>query len=412
MARICVLTAGHLSTCPRMVKAADALAGAGHRVRVVSARYIDWAVAADADAVRNRSGLWDWTAVNLEGGWCRTRAAVRRRAANLLAALAGPGRSPVPLAARAYGRAHDELVDAVLREPMDLVYGGGGALAAAAAVGERAGVPYAIDLEDFHSAEQDDSRAARVAHALVRRIERAVLPRAAFLTAGSSAIASAYRDAYGVAPLTVNNVFPLPSRPPALSERVGAGLRLYWFSQTVGPRRGLEDAIRAMGMAEIPGELHVRGRASSAYLESLVHLAEDVAPALKIVPHDPAPPDAMVQLCAGYDIGLSLEQGHVRNRELCLTNKAFTYMLGGLALAFTDTAGQRPLAEDLGEGAVVYTPGDVESLARGLLCWAQDGDALRRARTAAWQAAVRRWHWEHPLERGALLDAVERVAAR
>ena len=412
MARICVLTAGHLSTCPRMLKAADALAGAGHRVRVVSARYIDWATKADADALKNRAGLWDWTAVNLEGCWSRTRTAVRRRAANLLATLAGPGRSPVPIAARAYGRAHDELVDAALREPMDLVYGGGGALAAAAEAGRQACVPYALDLEDFHSEEQDDSPSARVAHALAWRIERAVLPRAAFLTAGSAAIASAYRDAYGVSPFTVNNVFPLPSRPPAFSGHSRAGLRLYWFSQTIGPRRGLEDAIRAMGMAEIPGELHVRGRVAPAYFESLVHVAEDVAPALRIVPHDPAPPDAMVDLCDGYDIGLSLEQGHVRNRELCLTNKAFTYMLGGLAVAFTDTAGQRPLAADMGEGAAVYAPGDVESLAERLACWAHDSDALMRARTAAWQAAARRWHWEHPLERGALLDAVEQIAAR
>ena len=412
MARICILTAGHLSTCPRMLKAADTLARAGHRVRVVSARYIRWAASADADVVRNRPGLWDWTAVSLESGWSRARAGVRHRAAKLLAAVTGPVRSPVPIAARAYGRAHAELMKAALREPMDLVYGGGGALAAAAAVGQRAGVPYAIDLEDFHSAEQDDSAGARVAHALAGRIERDVLPRAAFLTAGSAAIGAAYRDTYGVVPLTINNVFPLPSSPPALSASMGEGLRLYWFSQTIGPRRGLEDAIRAMGMGEIPGELHVRGRVASAYLESLIHLAEDVAPALKIVPHDPAPPDAMVDLCAGYDVGLSLEQGHVRNRDLCLTNKAFTYMLGGLAIAFTDTAGQRVLARDLGAGAFIYTPGDVESLAQGLFHWAEDGQALLRARTAAWQAAERRWHWEHPLERGALLQAVERATAR
>ena len=34
-ARICVVTAGHLSTSPRMLKAADALHAAGYHVRVV-----------------------------------------------------------------------------------------------------------------------------------------------------------------------------------------------------------------------------------------------------------------------------------------------------------------------------------------------------------------------------------------
>src|SRR5206468_8520292 len=64
MARICIVTAGHLSTCPRMLKAADALAAAGHRVRVVSARYIDWAVAADLEVGRSRPGSWAWTMVD------------------------------------------------------------------------------------------------------------------------------------------------------------------------------------------------------------------------------------------------------------------------------------------------------------------------------------------------------------
>ena len=413
MARICIVTAGHLSTCPRMLKAADALAAAGHRVRVVSARYIDWAAAADLEVGRSRPGAWAWTMVDAgrrAGRWRHAGRGLRFRAAQVLAEMAGPARCPLPVAARAYGHTYPELVSAAaLGGPMDLVYGGGGALAAAAAIGRRAGAPYALDLEDFHSAEQDDSPAARLAHGLAERIERAVLPGAAFLTAGSAAIAAAYRDTYGVKPITINNTFPLPARAPALTSRLGAGLRLYWFSQTIGPRRGLEDAIRAMGTGGIPGELHVRGRVEIAYFESLVRLAEDVAPALKVVQHEPAPSDAMVDLCAGYDVGLSLEQGHVLNRELCLTNKAFTYVLGGLAVAFTDTPGQRALADDLGEGAILYRPGDIRGLAAGLTRWAQDEAGLLRAKTAAWQAAARRWHWEHPLERGALLQAVTRV---
>jgi hypothetical protein len=409
MARICIVTAGHLSTCPRMLKAADALAGAGHRVRVVSARTMDWAAAADLEVGRSRPGAWAWTMVDAgrrAGRWRHARTGLRHRVARLLAVTAGPRRCPLPIAARAYGRTFPELVSAALGEPMDLVYGGGGALAAAAAIGRRAGVPYVLDLEDFHSAEQDDSPAARLAHGLAERIERAVLPGAAFLTAGSAAIAGAYKDKYGAEPITINNTFPLPARAPALTSRLGAGLRLYWFSQTVGPRRGLEDAIRAMGTGGIPGELHVRGRVEAAYLESLVRLAEGVASGLKVVHHEPAPPDAMVDLCAGYDVGLSLEQGHVPNRELCLTNKAFTYVLGGLAVAFTETAGQRALAQDLGEGAIHYRPGDVSCLAAGLTRWSQDEAGLLRAKAAAWQAAARRWHWEHPLERGALLQAV------
>ena len=147
---------------------------------------------------------------------------------------------------------------------------------------------------------------------------------------------------------------------------------LYWFSQTIGPRRGLEDVVRAMGRTSVPGELHLRGRADAEYLALLERLAERQAPLLKLVIHPPAPPDAMVALCAGYDVGLSVESPHVLNRELCAPNKPYTYLLAGLAVVLTDTAGQRPLAADLGEAAFSYRPGDVEALAKGLRRWAED----------------------------------------
>jgi glycosyltransferase involved in cell wall biosynthesis len=141
----------------------------------------------------------------------------------------------------------------------------------------------------------------------------------------------------------------------------------------------------------------------------LRELAQAVAPRLSVHHHLPEPDLSPEELCRGYDVGLALEQAHVVNRDLCLCNKLFTYLLAGLALAATDTRGQRVLAEDLGEGAILYRPGDVQALAAGLRRWAEDAEALLRAKRACWEAACRRWHWEHPLERGALLGAVAGV---
>lgn len=405
------MTAGQLSTCPRMLKAADALAEAGYRVRLVSARHTDWADETDRDDRGRRSAAWDWTAVDhrresspLRYAW----SGARRRGALTLARALGPRRAPLAVAIRAYSREHSGLVAAALSEPADLFYGGTtGALAAAAEAGLRAGAPFGLDLEDFHPAEHAAGPGADLAHALADRILRDVLPRARFLTASSEAIAAAYAERYGVRARVVHNVFPLPLDPPALEPSPGDGLRLYWFSQTIGPRRGLEDVVRAMGLAAVPGELHLRGRGDAGYLLLLERLAEGLAPLLKLVVHPPAPPDAMIALCAGYDVGLAVESPHVLNRDLCAPNKPYTYLLAGLAVVLTDTAGQRPLAADLGEGALSYRSGDVGALAAGLRRWAEDKTALAAAKAAAWHAAGRRWHWEHPAERGALLAAVE-----
>jgi glycosyltransferase involved in cell wall biosynthesis len=84
-------------------------------------------------------------------------------------------------------------------------------------------------------------------------------------------------------------------------------------------------------------------------------------------------------------------------------------VLAGLAVVLTDTPGQAALATDLADGAVVYTPGDVPTLAAGLRRWANDKAALRQAKAAAWRAAKRRWHWEHPDDRGVLLNAVAKA---
>src|ERR1051325_538179 len=411
--RICVVAAGHLTHCPRMLKAADAFAEAGYRVRVVSSQHIPWATTGDEDIKRARNKTWQWTIVN----WNRNHArsinlwsALRFRFAKKIAKLLEPANCPLKLAGAAYIRINHELTRAALSESFDLIYGGGGALAAVAIAGRLAGAPYALDMEDFHSAEQEEETpSAQLSHALAERIEREVLPDAAFLTTASEAMASAYTKKYGVRPTPINNTFPLPKKIPVFTPSLCDGLKLYWFSQTIGAHRGLEDVICAMGIAEIPGELHLRGQAIPGYLERLKCLAADVATQLQIIHHEPASPDEMVRLCYGYDVGLALEQTHIFNRNICLTNKAFTYMLAGLAVAFTDTQGQRNLAADLKDGAIIYTPGDVDALAAGLRRWADDKKLLELAKAAAWHAAKQRWHWEHPQERGVLLSLAANV---
>ena len=186
---------------------------------------------------------------------------------------------------------------------------------------------------------------------------------------------------------------------------------MYWFSQTIGAGRGLEQVVEAAGLAKLDAELHLRGTSANGYVASLEALAARVAPGLRVVRHTPAAPDAMVDACREFDIGLAVETGTPANRGLSLTNKALTYPLAGLALVLTDTPGQRPLVESLGEHAAVFAPGDVRRLADRLAIWSSDRASLARAKAASWEAARRRWHWEHADERGALVERVARVFA-
>ncbi|HUB83243.1 MAG TPA: glycosyltransferase [Bryobacteraceae bacterium] len=387
--RICVITAGHLATCPRMVKAAGALAEAGHYVRVISAQFLEWAAEADRPLAPVR-----WSAVDYRlrvapaKYW---RVAAEFHAARRWIKLIGPRCASLGALAAANGRAAHDLLKRALREPADLFYGGTrGGLAIAALAARRAGVPFGVDLEDFHEGESPGPSGE-----LIRQLQRRVLPRAAFVTAGSCAIASRYEADYAVRVLPIHNTFPLPAQAPDPEPPGNGALRLYWFGQTIGADRGLEDVVRAIEAAGIRAELHLRGAGVFTHRRIPIHI------------HPPAPPEQMIDLCRPYDVGLSPEAGRPINRELCLSNKALTYILGGLAVVLTDTAGQRQFGCELGEGALRYRPGDVPSLAAGLKRWAQDRAALRRAREAAWNAARNRWHWEHRREKGALVAAVE-----
>ena len=117
----------------------------------------------------------------------------------------------------------------------------------------------------------------------------------------------------------------------------------------------------------------------------------------------------MVSISSQYDVGLGLEANEIRNRSLALSNKALTYVAAGIPVALTDTVGQRRLASDLGIGAILYHPGDVKTLAKGLREWALNKDLLHSAMAATQAAARERWHWDHPDEKLRLVDAVLQV---
>ncbi len=361
----------------------------------------------DADLVAREQ--WEWDPIEWSPGrewytWART--GLRHRVAQQATETIGARRVPYRVAVAAFHRLHAELVECAARKAADLYYGGaGGALAAVALAAARHRVQFAVDVEDFHTGEVPEKSTR---HTIIERVETSVLGDAALVTAGSPAIADAYRRKYGVRPVAICNTFPLPPLAPALEPRQNPGLRLYWFSQTIGPGRGLETVVDALALGEVHGELHLRGAVDAAYAEALRQRIAPLAPRLRIELHPVESPERMIDLCRDYDVGLAPEPCSSMNNGLILSNKALTYPLAGLALVLTDTAGHRPLIADLGADAIVYKPGDVEALARGLKTWSADKAALRRAMAASWRAATGRWHWDGQ-DREALLSAVGNV---
>ena len=89
-----------------------------------------------------------------------------------------------------------------------------------------------------------------------------------------------------------------------------------------------------------------------------------------------------------------------------------TYLATGVPVLLSATPAQAHLGQELGAAAIVYEPGDVAGLAERLSCLARDSNLRMQARHAARSAALRRWHWEHPDDRGALVETVRAAFPR
>jgi hypothetical protein len=316
---------------------------------------------------------------------------------------------PFARAARLQARTASAIVRRAVREPADLVYGGtsGGMLPARLAAG-RLGCPYALDLEDLYGAVAEERGEGAVANALARRVEQDVLPGAAFLTAGSPGIAAAYAAQLDRPVAAIHNVYPRPAEAPedeAPSSR--APLRLFWSSQTVGPGRGLEDVVAAAALADADLLLTIQGRPAPGYREVLEEERRRCDARIELAWIEPGHPVSLVATTREHDVALCLEPCEPRNKDLAASNKLFLGLAAGVALILTSTRGQRAIAADVGPQARLYEPGDAQALAAHLRELATDRSALAEAKRASFEAARRRWHWEHELERGRVLDLVD-----
>lgn len=410
---ICIVAPRYLSSTPRVIKEADALHEAGYSVRVVlSHGDLDRIRAHDAELAAEKPWTVDavgWSSSRPEERMAYLRGTLRHRVMQGLVKVA----PPVLLhRLEAYEsvqhRMYPEVADLAAREPADLYVGHYPAgLAAAARAANRHGALLGYDVEDFHVGEAPDDQ-ARVER--VSDLERRYVPRCSYVTAASAGIAEAFAGRYGLdLPTVIYNAFPLAERESLngdTKDRDGDALSLYWYSQTVGLDRGLQDAIRAAGRLHAPVQLHVRGALSDEVRQVLTSLAatSGVADALHF--HDKVPPGELLSRAAEHDVGLALEQGHTLNRRICTTNKLFRYMLAGLAIAATDVPGQRDVLGDAVSFSGLYPPGDADALAAVLETWT-NRERLEAAQSASLAAARERWNWETESQK--LVDTVSAV---
>jgi glycosyltransferase involved in cell wall biosynthesis len=397
---VCIVTPGYLSSTPRVVREADALHAAGFDVRVVFTQGPLEEVRGFDDELAALSP-WRTSAYRWSGRRPGERVAsywsgVRHRVAE---GLTRHGARVGWLVDRAEGRVAPELAALGAAEPAGLYIGHYPAgLAAACAAGARHGAMVGYDIEDLYADTFAPGPQWTPSRERILDLERRYVPRSQYITAVSAPVADAFVERYGTPrPVVVHNCHPWSERAHLdgqVHDRRGQDLSLFWFSQTIGLDRGLQDAIRAAGQVSRPVQLHLRGSASEEVRQELTRVAASCGMEERVHFHPRCAPTELLSRASEHDVGLALETDEALSRRLSVTNKLFLYLTAGLAVAATDLPGQRSVFQATPGVGTLFPPNDVEALASCLDRWACDPEALGAARHGALEAARTRWNAE------------------
>lgn len=251
---------------------------------------------------------------------------------------------------------------------------------------------YSFDAEDFHRQENTDDTLS-LEFSISKFIEDKYFKNASFITAASPLIGEEYKKNYQDLHFhVINNVFESKFIQEKQIEK-SAELKLFWFSQTIGKNRGLEDIIQALiylNNAKIT--LHLLGNlteVSKNYFDNLVKNSNVIVQYYK-----PILPEKIFEFASQFDIGLALEKTVPYNRNICLTNKIFTYLTSGLAVIASDTLSQKQFMlenEDIGK---CIEQSNVIKLAELINHLYIDNDFLHNCKSKSRNLAISKYNWE------------------
>jgi glycosyltransferase involved in cell wall biosynthesis len=403
--RVVILAPHHLSSTPRAVRNAAALAEAGLDVTVVYGQVDDKLRAHDrtieAHAAYRTIGV-DLTLTSPRG-WLRRRAgrmrqelaqrAHRRAPLSLLAAY---GFSPLaPLVAT-----HAPRADVVLAQQQAMLPFG-------AQIARKTGAKLVVDIEDLLA----DSPAEPVE--LIRNIERKYLPKCAaiFTMSGVAARRLADTNALRSEPIAIYNTPSLSERrslvPPAERAPTGLAPSIYWFGQTIGTQSRADLLLSAASKTHVAITIGLRGTPRADFVEPLVAQARALGLADRLAVLPRALPDRMVELAGEHQLLLGSQPTGTLFNELAIGNKVFTGFIAGLAIILTDTPAHRELQAIVPDAVRMYRDSDPQSLADAIDALTIDAARLRSAQTAAWQVGTTQLSWEVQAQK--LVQAIERV---
>lgn len=390
---ILFITSNSLATNPRLVKEIRTSLMLGHAATVVSFSFQNWSKSLNDRLLEEFDGRLKL--ITLPGGredrvaWFSSTCI--SKFAHLLLPFAQ--KSPAVLSFALFKRSFS-LCTAVrkLPENFDLVIAHNpGAFFPALHVANRHKVPLGIDIEDFHPGESENPLEIK----RMKQLMSSVLAQAYVITAASPEIlrhSSQLMRHLEAKKAVINNVFTRRLQP-AFQNLAGVPMKIVWFSQTVGLNRGIQECIRAMNaIRSFQIQLTIIGDCSPHVRHNLTALLTTTTHTLVFLP--PMQEEELVEVCSGHQMGIALEIDSPPNRDICLTNKLFVYLLAGCAIIATETTAQKDFLTQYPGIGKTFPLGDTMALTRILETFYCRQDVLLNTRTEAYRLAKEKLNWE------------------
>lgn len=405
---VLILILGHLANAPRPQKEAKALRDAGAIVHVRGAWWSpalaqeDLGLAQEMDV--GFTPVIDLRQRNIRSFILR----LRQRIAHELYARFGQ------VSPRVFGLGAPEFLREAKRINADLtiVHSESGLWVGKKLLQE--GYRVGVDFEDWfsHDLLPADRKGRPVTE--LQALERYMLKNAHCCYTTSKALAQALAKDAGtdLIPEIVPNCFPAEEREQAMQQAkdvIPDGVvSFHWFSQTIGPGRGLEALAQALPMLKGEWQLSLRGNISGYQEWFNATFPESVRSQVKIL--ETVPNTDLLARTMSHDVGLALEIPFCESRDLTATNKIFEYLRAGLAVITTRTRGQEEVMQECPGAGVLVRPDDPEQLAGAMQRMIDDEAYLSGCHQESAVAGKTVWSWEQHVP--SLLLAIEEGLAQ
>lgn len=387
--RLLILIGGHLATAPRPQKEAAAAKEAGLDV-LVRGVWRDNELAREDLELADRIGVEYRPVIDYRNG----RGLMFRFHHRITLELYR--RFGVTLA-RLFGVGAPELLKEALRIRPDLtmVHSEAGLWVAKRlrAKGFRVGV----DFEDWFSEDLPELQRKERPIRRLKQLERDLLRNANLTLTTTRVLAeSLARDAGSPrVPTAIPNAFPGQECGGGIPEgdnRSPDSVSFYWFSQTIGPGRGLEWLAQVLPGLRGNWELHLRGNIRGYEDWFQTHFTGATRDKVRL--HGCVSNRDLAHYTASHDVGLALEVPHCRSRDLTAPNKIFEYLRSGLAVVASRTRGQVEVMDRCPEAGWVVAPGNVRDLQQTLQGCIDHRNRLESVKSRARVAGQTTWSWE------------------